>query len=40
MFWALFDGLSSWAKENKPNILIIETLEFVGSGGVMVSKEA
>ena len=19
MFWALFDGLSSWAKENKPN---------------------
>ena len=20
IFWALFDGLSSWAKENKPNI--------------------
>ena len=21
MFWALFDGLSSWSKENKPNTL-------------------
>ena len=22
-FWALFDGLSSWAKENKPNTYIL-----------------
>ena len=25
MFWALFDGLSSWAKENKPNTCVIQT---------------
>ena len=23
MFWALFDGLSSWAKENKPNSSLV-----------------
>ena len=25
MFWALFDGLSSWVKENKPNTLSVAT---------------
>ena len=23
IFWALFDGLSSWAKENKPNTVVV-----------------